>query len=1118
MKISELYVEYQLEPLGLDESEPRFSWLLDSDQKGTSQTYCRLRVGLLEGAMDCWDSGLLQTDISTGIVYQGQKLKPCMRYFVSLEVTDNHGETASESTWFETGLMDDTINGWQGAQWLCAPEFNVEASVRGIFCIETEFAIQKGSTRAGVIFGARDERLLDCNKNEFGLCGENYIRFEIDTTDEMPMLRIYRVGYDRSDNPNVAFANIPLTPFNSPNAAPLITNENKYDFHTLKIEVPGNQSYTYFDGVLVDAVDENGFFGMTRHGRQLNPRGINDVITYPRLCEAGFYAGDSDTAVFKYFAVRNIRHPASIIIDERPGNSRFDTLTEVENDCFVIRGKSVITDLSHHSLPMFRSEFAVNLKDVSQARLYITSRGIYDCKVNGKAVTDRVLLPGITQYDKRLNYQTYDITNMLQDKENAVGVVLSSGWWSDAQTFALPNYNYFGDKEAFLAQIVIRYQNGSSEVLTSNTKNWKYFGEGPFQYGGLFYGEYLDGRNLSIYQNFSIPLLDDSDWKNPSIYEPVPIASWRSMPLGFGRDWPGVNRTEPRIVGEYDAPVYIVEERCARSRRQIGDNIFIYDLEQEMAGVPRIRLHEKSGTRVMIRYAEMLYPSDHTGNDMEGTMDVTGAFDKAGKLMLENYRDATSTDIYICNGCEEGEVYQPKFTFHGYRYIEISGLENPPDPADVVSCQYSSVTNMQGGFDSSHKLLNRFVQNVFWSQKCNFINIPTDCPQRNERMGWAGDTHVFCHTALQNSNLKLFYERNLQAMSDLQEENGQFPEIAPIGGGFGGITYECASIFMTWELYQQYGDVKTIQKFFPALVKYMDYMKNKGLPGEGDRQALGPLGDWLAPVQTDEMLMWNAFYYKEAETMRKLSVILDKKEKVKEYQALTEEIKEYWNRTFIDPDDARAKGIHGESSDTQTAYALGLETGVINDRNLAAKNLRRLVRESSFHVQTGFFGTGILNQELTNFGYVKEAYALMLQTSCPSWLYPVTQGATSIWERWDSYTSEHGFGGQNSMNSFNHYSLGSVLSWIYSCILGIVRDEDSVGWKHFILRPQIMHLDYANGSVATQYGAIKSGWSQGAGVMEYRCSIPVNTTATLCLPCMDTIELGSGTYQFTIPK
>lgn len=1107
LRIKNVFVEYQKNPIGLDEKKPRFSWLLDAEENNTLQTACRIQVWKTENCV--WDSRKMKTRESRGICYEGEVLEPCTLYNVKVAVWDNHGNKDEADTFFETGLMNPGIDAWEGAEWIGAPRYTVCAQNRGVFILETAFRMDQGTGRAGVVFGANDFRLLDHTKNELGMEGENFLRFECNLNSDVPRLDIFRVGYAPEDKEDVPFVSTELVNFQGEEKYPVITRENAGDFHQLRIEIDGNNSMTYVDDILVDAVEQKEFWGTKLVGRTLNPRGNNDVLTYPRLNEIGFFA-EGTKAFFKYLTVRNMRQPSKAFIRETPegningGKSIFAGKFPVEQECFVVEDMQVTADPSNTSVPMFRTTVNVDEnKKLSRARLYITSRGIYDCRINGKEITERLLSPGITQYDKRMNYQTYDITKRLQPGGNGVGVTLSSGWWSDAQTYTVRNYNFFGDKESLLAKIVLTYEDGSRDVRVTNTRDWKYYGEGPYIYSGFFAGEIYDARKADIYEDYSKGDFDDSRWERPMAVDVVPIDEFRAMPPGFGRSWPAVNQGETKLIGEYDAPVYVVEKRTARTRRESEPGVYIYDLEQEMAGVPRIAFHEKEGTKVIIRYAEVLYPhmEEYAGNE--------------GKMMLENYRDATSTDIYICSGKEE-EIFQPRFTFHGYRYIEISGVTNPPAVEEVESLQYSSVTEFQGSFQSDHQLLNRFAENVRWSQKCNFINIPTDCPQRNERMGWAGDTHVFCHTALHNSNLKQFYERNLQAMADLQTPEGQLPEIAPVGGGFGGITYECATIFMAWELYGQYGDRRTLERFYPGMKRYMDYMKDKGLPGSGDMTKVGPLGDWLAPEETDLQLLWNAFYYKEADLMAKITGILGKTEDEKEYKSLAEKVRNFWNTAFIDPVTGKTRNFDGEICDTQCSYALGLEYGVIENQKKAQEHLLRKTRELQHTVGTGFFGTGLLNQALTNMGQTEDAYKLMLQTAFPSWLYPVTQGATTIWEHWDSYTEEKGFGGQNAMNSFNHYSLGSVLSWVYQVILGIQREEEFPGYEHFMLKPEVGPLTFAKGCVASPYGVIRAGWKKEGEKVIFHCEIPVNTEAALCLSDGRKKELGSGIYDIEL--
>ena len=324
---------------------------------------------------------------------------------------------------------------------------------------------------------------------------------------------------------------------------------------------------------------------------------------------------------------------------------------------------------------------------------------------------------------------------------------------------------------------------------------------------------------------------------------------------------------------------------------------------------------------------------------------------------------------------------------------------------------------------------------------------------------------------------------------------------------------------MAWELYEQYGDIRTLEKFYPGMQKYMDYMKDKGLPGTKVNPAIGPLGDWLAPEETDLLLLWNAFYYKEADLMSRIAGALGRTEEQHQYEALAAKVKKFWNETFVLPDSGKTCNADGTLCDTQCSYAIALSYGVAEDRKRIGEHLIRKTRAIGHTVGTGFFGTGILNQMLTEQGAVEDAWKMMLQTAFPSWLYPVTQGATTIWEHWDSYTKEKGFGGQNAMNSFNHYSLGSVLSWLYHTGLGIQRDETKPGYQHILLKPQPGPLEFMKGSVDSPYGVISAGWERKGDKIEYQVTIPVNTMATLFKNTedpADTVELGSGTYTFML--
>lgn len=1084
MKIIEILINQENSPVGIDAEHLVFSWKIQANEEGIMQKAYHIAVKEKEEGRSVWDSGVCISSESTNVTYAGEQLKAEKRYETEIEIWDISGAYAKQTTEFETGLVNGNIDSWEGAKWIGAPEYYVASDTMSVFAVESDITIL-GGKRAGIVFGANDERLQKKSKNEMQMEGENYISYVIDIEKIPAFLEIYRVGYAKGDCKEIPFARIPIVEENSGDF--IITENNKYESHHLRIEVMGNAAYAYVDGIRVDAVKRKMFSGIKSSPRQLNPLGFKDVTTYPRLCEIGYYVEKETTAFFDGLLVKNIRQPGAILVE-----------LDTEQGKTIRAGKEDIMELKNpsiHALPMFRREFEIKDK-IKSARLYITARGIYTASMNGEKISDWYFMPGASQYDKHIMYQTYDVGKYLCKGKNGIGVTLSSGWWSDMSTYALYNYNYWGDKPSFLAKLVICYENGERQIITSDCEDWEYFGEGPFIYSGFFNGEQFDGRKAWMYEFYSKPGFSVKGIKKPKEIAPTPIFSEKSTSKLLP-GWEDVNVTMPQIVGSFNAPVCAVEQITAKNVTEPVQGVYVYDLGQEITGVPYIRFHGKEGTRVRIRYAEMLYPQMDAYKGLEG------------QLLQANLREAANKDIYILSGNEK-DVFSPEFTFHGFRYIEISGLETAPLPEEVSGIMLSSVQKITGKFQCSNPLINRFVSNVQYSMRGNYLSIPTDCPQRNERMGWTGDTHVFARTATYMADVKNFLLRNMQAISDLQRKDGHLPNIAPVGGGFGGITYESALILLAWELYQQYGDTSVISSFYPVMDQWMQTMRREGLPGEN---YVGFLGDWLAVEETDNVLVWNAFFGRDARYMKKFSEILGMKEKAEQYQELEEDTKKYWNAKFVDKSTGRTRCVDGSICDTQGSYAIGLDCEMFENINQAVSNLIHKIELSGDTVQTGFFGTGALNRVLSENGQHKVACRLINQTKYPSWLYPVTQGATTIWERWNGFTEEDGFGKNNAMNSFNHYSFGSVLSWCYEWILGIQRDQKCPGYKHFSLRPSFEGFEWALGEIETPYGKIESGWKHLDGKVQYFCSVPSNTTADLIFG-KKSYKLKSGRYEF----
>lgn len=1050
--------------VGLDEKRPLFAWKLVSDKNNVKQTEVRVTVGSRQGESDMWDSGAIRTDCPA-VEYAGKELAACSVYFVRLTVKNNYGETAQADRKFETAFLSGDRIAWEGAEFIGAPEYYVCGEALGVFCLESGIRID-GDGRAGVLFGADDYRLLNRECNEMRMEGENYILVCIHREHPAEMLEIFRRGYSREDRADVPFFCAAL---------PRQAGDGLY---RLKLDVTGNCVRLNVNGVFIRQV-------------QLNPLGDNDVTTFPRLGKIGYCTDAGTKAFFEGITLRFIREPSNVFFecDTEKG------LAVHENHAVVIKRNP-----DCHALPMLRRNFTVR-KSVERARLYAAARGIYDCRINGEPISEEYFAPGASQFDKHLYYQTYDITRFVHAGDNGIAFTLASGWWSGSQTFVLGCFNFWGDQESVMAKLVITYTDGSADTYVTNDREWAYYGEGAYKFGGFFQGERLDGRQLKEFENFSKPDFACENLKKPKIVVPPVIPAYDPLP-GFFRAYPSVNVGEPELTGRPHCPVKAAETFTAVSRTSFAEGFYLYDLGQEIAGVPQITFHGKEGETAVIRYGEMLYP------DMEEYGEL------AGRLLTANLRDASSTDKYILSG-DDVEVYSPKFTFHGFRYIEISGVENPPKAEEVKGIQLSSLQGITGEIRTDHALLNRFIQNVKYSQLCNSISIPTDCPQRNERMGWAGDTHVFCKTACMNADVKNFYLRYLEALRDGQEENGNLPEIAPVGGGFGGIAYGSCLHFMVNDLYSFYGDKRIISENYTAMKRYMAYLAGKELPGAAD---MGPIDDWLAPEKTDSHLVWNAFYGRDCWLMARFADILGFAEDRRDFENRFIEAKVYFNAVFFDRKAGRTLNMDGSINDTMGGYAIGLAYKLFDDENAgkAYKRLAEKARESGFRITTGFFATGLVNPMLSEGGFGEEAYRMMTQTAFPSWLYPVTQGATTIWERWDGYTREKGFGSMNAMNSFNHYSLGSVLGWLYEYALGIRKKDDGAGWQHFIIQPDFKGFSEISGGFETPFGRIESGYKAADGKVRFFCTVPVNTEAELVLP-WETKHVGSGTYSFEFP-
>jgi alpha-L-rhamnosidase len=759
---------------------------------------------------------------------------------------------------------------------------------------------------------------------------------------------------------------------------------------------------------------------------------------------------------------------------------------------------------------MLRTTFSSFQQKIVKARLYVTSRGIYEVFLNGRCISDDYFNPGLTQYNKTHLYQTYDVTEYIRPGENALAALMAEGWWSGGATYTGENWNFFGDRQSLLAKLVITYQDGKEDVIVSDPETWFYYNNGPIVYGSFFQGEVYDATKESSIEGWSTIAYDASKWKKA---EEVGLQGHIS---GAVDDYKEVS-----LMGQFGRTVKKIKELSAQSVEEVRPGVFVYDMGQNMVGVPNISFSGmEPGKRIVLRFAEVKYP-----NLPEYKGDV-------GMIMLENIRAAMAQDIYITKG--GAETIAPRFTFHGYRFVEITGIEKPLPVEDVKGTVISSIHELASRYETSNPKVNKLWENITWSAMGNFLSIPTDCPQRNERLGWSGDISVFARTATYLADVPQFLRRHLFAMRDVQREDGRFTDVAPLGGGFGGVLWGSAAITVAWESYQQYGDKQLLAEHYEAMKSYIKYIFEKNIDPktniltQENPNFWGNLGDWLGPEQgkNDNSLLWEAYFIFDLEIMKKVAAILGKKEDEKQFDKLYQQRKKFFNDTYVDQQ--TKKTIHsgfkqnqnsntkpGDLIDTQTSYVLPLVFDVydsVNKQKAVANLVATTVRENKaddgticppYSLMTGFIGTAWINKALSDNGYTDKAYRLLQQTTYPSWLYSVEQGATTIWERLNSYTHTNGFGGNNRMNSFNHYSFGAVGSWMYNYSLGIERGEHSPGFKHFVLKPDpdpTGQMTYAKGYYESMYGRIESGWERRDGIYHYRFVVPANTTATVYIP------------------
>lgn len=707
-------------------------------------------------------------------------------------------------------------------------------------------------------------------------------------------------------------------------------------------------------------------------------------------------------------------------------------------------------------LPLLRKGFRTSGK-IADARLYVTALGVYEVSINGRRVGDAHLAPGWTDYGTRVRYQAYDVTEMLRAGSNAIAAEVGPGWFAGhAGLFGA--YQFYGESPALLAQLEITYSDGRVERVVTDG-SWKRHA-GPRLMADLLKGEWYDAR-LGI-PGWNEPGFDDSAWASATTREES-------------------RNLEPQV----SEPIRIIEELPALAVTEPTPGAFVFDLGQNMVGVVRLSLTQPAGTRLTIRHGEMINPD--------------------GTLYTANLRAADSIDVYTCSGARGGESFQPAFTFHGFRYVEITGFApgTKPDPSMVTGVVLSSDMPRAGEFECSDERLNQLQRNIVWGMRGNYVDIPTDCPQRDERMGWMADTQVFVPTASMNADIAAFFTKWMVDVIDAQRADGAHSDVAPAmkGLNYGTPAWGDAGVIVPWAIYEIYGDRRMLERSIDSMIAWVSWCEKNSTDLIRDKARGNDYGDWLSiDADTPKDLIGTAYFAHASDITGRALRVLGRDSEAERHEDLFRRIRAAFNARYVHADGT----IHG---DTQCAYTIAIAFGLL-DRDAQDRAADRLVADiqrRGNRISTGFVGVSHLLNVLTAVGRDDVACSLLLQDEFPSWLFSVKHGATTIWERWNGWTPETGPHPDIGMNSFNHYALGSCGSWMFERLVGISRSPDAPAFERIVIAPALREaaasgITSARARHMSIRGDIECAWRISGEKLSVDVEIPANTIAEVRVP------------------
>lgn len=740
-------------------------------------------------------------------------------------------------------------------------------------------------------------------------------------------------------------------------------------------------------------------------------------------------------------------------------------------------------------LPLFRRGFTVD-KPVVNATVRATALGSYRLSINGVRVGQDILTPDWTDYSKRVTYQTYDVTTLVTHGENVIGALLGNGWYGGPIGLEHANFPVGQAPIRLSLEMRVTYKDGTESLVRSD-ETWK-TSSGPIVRSEIYDGETYDARREL--PGWNRPGFDDKEWRPVRLLPPVTIS----------------------VMEQQSPTIQATDTLVPKSRISPATGVYIYDLGQNMVGWARLKVRGSAGTTVKLRFAEVL---DSTGKN----------------ISVLNLRRARSTDIYTLKG-DGDEIYEPHFTYHGFRYVEVTGYPTGPSgtpPEDAIrGIVFHTAALFTGRLTTSDSTINQLWSNIMWGQRGNLHSVPTDCPQRDERLGWMADAQVFWRTASYNMDMRSFTRKWMTDVRDGQTEAGCYPNYAPFlprakQSDCGAPAWADAGIIVPWVAYHHYGDTAIVNENWAAMERYMGFIRDSNpsfiVTRPADRRQFGdwvPAGSLSSQSLTEPTLIATAYWAYDAQLMAEMARGTGRAAEALRYSALADSIRAKFIAAYVRPDGAVGKLFttkEGVSSDvTQTSLALALYFNLVPD-TIKPKTVARLVKEiesNNWHLTTGFLGTPILLPVLSDNGRDDVAYKLLFQESYPSWFYMIRNGATTMWERWNGDQISNVPG---AMNSFNHYAFGAVGEWLYRYMIGIDTDSSDLGFKKIVIRPRPnARLTHARGEYDSAYGTIVSNWTLKNGVFTLTAVLPHNTSGTIVLPNGERHNVGAGEHTYTV--